>query len=102
MAYDAFDRLRRWILSSRTATGAADPNDYEEYLYDASGNRTSLRKRDGSILSYQYDALNRMTAKIVPFAWDSNGNLLSEATARGGPGTSSWARHRGRRLRPGR
>src|SRR3546814_6295954 len=33
---------------------------------DANGNRTSLRKRDGSTLTYQYDALNRMTKKVVP------------------------------------
>ena len=40
--------------------------DYERYGYDANGNRTTLRKRDNSLLTYQYDALNRMTAKIVP------------------------------------
>src|SRR3546814_7905083 len=28
--------------------------------------RSTLRKRDGSILSFQYDALNRMTVKTVP------------------------------------
>src|SRR3546814_10694604 len=28
--------------------------------------RLTLRKRDGSILSFQYDALNRMTVKTVP------------------------------------
>jgi len=30
------------------------------------GNWVALRKRDGSILAYQYDALGRMSAKIVP------------------------------------
>jgi hypothetical protein len=30
------------------------------------GNRTSLRKRDGAVLDFQYDVLNRMTVKVVP------------------------------------
>jgi YD repeat-containing protein len=30
------------------------------------GNRTSLRKRDGAVLSYRYDGLNRMMVKVVP------------------------------------
>ncbi len=46
--------------------GAVDTNDYEAYGYDANGNRTSLRKRDGSSLAYSYDALNRVTTKTVP------------------------------------
>jgi RHS repeat-associated protein len=46
--------------------GAVNAADYEEYGYDPVGNRTSLRRRDGSTISYQYDNLNRVTAKIVP------------------------------------
>lgn len=65
-AYDALDRLARWNFASKTTAGVASTTDYEEYGYDANGNRTSLRKRDGSTLTYQYDALNRNTAKIVP------------------------------------
>jgi len=66
MSYDGFGRQRRWTFPSKTATGTVDPNDYEEYGYDAAGNRTSLRKRDGSVLTFQYDAANRVTAKLVP------------------------------------
>jgi RHS repeat-associated protein len=40
--------------------------DYEEYGHDEVGNRTSLRKRDGTVIGYQYDDLNRMTRKTVP------------------------------------
>jgi len=64
--YDTLDRLVRWNFPSKTTAGVANPADYEEYGYDANGNRTSLRKRDGSTLTYQYDALNRNTVKIVP------------------------------------
>jgi RHS repeat-associated protein len=66
MKYDGFDRQSRWVFPSRTSPGVADQADYEQYGYDSDGNRTSLRKRDGSVLSYQYDALDRMTVKIVP------------------------------------
>ena len=65
-AYDALDRLVRWNFPSKTTAGVASTTDYEEYGYDANGNRTSLRKRDGSTLTYQYDALNRNIVKIVP------------------------------------
>jgi len=66
MKYDGFGRQQRWVFPSKTTAGVADANDYEQYLYDVTGNRTSLRKRDGSVLTFQYDALNRMIAKIVP------------------------------------
>jgi RHS repeat-associated protein len=66
MSYDGLDRQKRWIFPSKTVPGTADASDYEEYGYDSNANRTTLRKRDGSTLAYQYDALNRMTVKIVP------------------------------------
>jgi RHS repeat-associated protein len=66
MKYDAFDRQSLWMFPSKTTPGAADQSDYEQYGYDSDGNRTSLRKRDGSVLTFHYDALDRMTAKIVP------------------------------------
>lgn len=65
-AYDGHDRQTRWNFPSPTAIGSVNAADYEEYGYDANDNRTSLRKRDGSTISFQYDALNRNTAKIVP------------------------------------
>jgi RHS repeat-associated protein len=66
MTYDGHDRQTHWTFPSKTTVGQVNAADYEQYSYDANGNRTSLRKRDGSVLTYQYDALNRMTAKIVP------------------------------------
>lgn len=66
MTYDGHDRQARWYFPSPATTGVASTTDYEEYGYDADGNRTSLRKRDGSVITYQYDALNRNTVKIVP------------------------------------
>lgn len=61
--YDGFDRLILWAFPSTTTPGAASTTDFEQYGYDANGNRTSLRKRDGREIDYAYDALNRVTAK---------------------------------------
>jgi RHS repeat-associated protein len=81
LVYDGFDRLSQWMLpavalpgsfnpaspsTALSTSGAVNASDYEEYQYDANGNRTSFRKRDASTLTYSYDALNRMTAKVVP------------------------------------
>lgn len=61
--YDGHDRRLRWRFPSKTAVGQVSADDYEQYSFDASGNRTSLRKRDGQTIGYAYDALNRMTVK---------------------------------------
>lgn len=66
MGYDSFGRIIRWTMPSKTSVGTTDANDYEAYGYDANGNRTSVRKRDGRNIVYAYDALNRVTSKVVP------------------------------------
>jgi RHS repeat-associated protein len=66
MAYDGFDRQIQWTFPSPTSPGAVNGGDYESYTYDANGNRLSLRKRDGTTITFGYDALNRLTAKTVP------------------------------------
>lgn len=81
LRYDGRDRQVRWVFPSTTkpsayndatpasalaSAGSVNESNYEAYDYDANGNRTSLRKRDGSTLTYAYDALNRMTLKVVP------------------------------------
>lgn len=62
-AYDGFDRLAAWYFPSTATPGAASTTDHEAYGYDANGNRTSLRKRDGRTIGYSYDALNRLISK---------------------------------------
>jgi YD repeat-containing protein len=66
LIWDGFDRQRRWIFPSPTLIGQANQGDYEEYAYDAAGNRTSLRRRDGRSVAFAYDALNRVTARTYP------------------------------------
>lgn len=64
--YDGLDRLVQWNFPDKTSVGTVSASDYEAYGYDAAGNRTSLRKRDGRTLTYTYDNLNRVVTKIVP------------------------------------
>lgn len=64
--YDGHDRLKRWRFPSLTTSGQSSTTDYEEYGYDVGGRRTSLRKRDGSAISFTYDPLSRVTTKTVP------------------------------------
>lgn len=64
--YDGFDRLVQWNFPDKVTPGAVDASDYEAYAYDPDGNRLSLRKRDGTSISYTYDALNRVTSKLAP------------------------------------
>ncbi|MFK0298744.1 RHS repeat domain-containing protein [Brevundimonas sp. NPDC090276] len=66
MTYDGFDRQIAWNFPSMTTPGQVSATDYEAYGYDVKGNRTSLRKRDGRTITYTYDALNRLTSKIIP------------------------------------
>jgi RHS repeat-associated protein len=65
--YDGFDRLLR-LAFPLPALGAQAPNpdDYEQYTYDAGDNLLSRRLRDGQEITFQYDALGRQTVKTVP------------------------------------
>ena len=101
--YDGHGRQDRWTFPSTTrpssfddstaasaisTAGSVNSSDYEEYGYDANGNRTSLRKRDassggylsGGTITYQYDALNRMTVKVVPERTSGAQGLTSAQT----------------------
>ncbi|HYG46791.1 MAG TPA: RHS repeat-associated core domain-containing protein [Allosphingosinicella sp.] len=70
LRYDGHDRQTCWIFPSKATAGAlggdCSTGDFESYGYDAHGNRTSLRKRDGSTILYTYDALNRVVLKDAP------------------------------------
>ena len=85
LRYDGHGRQDRWTFPSAAppasrptpyddstqatalaTAGSVNAADYEAYSYDAAGNRTNLRKRDGSVLAYIYDNLNRVIVKAVP------------------------------------
>jgi RHS repeat-associated protein len=64
--YDAYKRLQNWYFPSKTTAGQYEPSDYEQYGFDANGNRTTLRKRDGRTITYDYDNLNRVIQETYP------------------------------------
>ena len=80
--YDSLDRLERVYYPvsglpnptynpstpATAASSAAAPNagDYEAFTYDKNGNKLTWRRRDGLVISYTYDKLNRQILKDVP------------------------------------
>lgn len=84
--YDGHDRMNYMFFPSATLPGEANGSDYEQYTLDANGNRTSVRRRDGQVINYTYDALNRMTLKDLPgtepdvtYAYDNLGRMTQAA-----------------------
>ncbi|HWU79116.1 MAG TPA: RHS repeat-associated core domain-containing protein, partial [Caulobacter sp.] len=102
LVYDGFDRLEfqyfpspvRCAVSQSPCVGASSTTDYEQYVYDANGNRKRLRKRDGAWIDYEFDALNRMTRKsgaqvaTVDYKYDLTGNARSTTFNSNGDGVS--------------
>ncbi len=68
--YDGFNRLSKVEYPVTTlGANASDPADAESYTYDANGNRLTLTKRDeATVISFSYDALNRMATKTFAAA----------------------------------
>jgi RHS repeat-associated protein len=65
--YDGFDRVAKTRLPDTTkGAGTSSTTDYTQPTYDANGNVTSIRLRDGTSIGFTYDTLNRPTAKNLP------------------------------------
>lgn len=65
--YDGHDRLSRTRMPGTTqGAGTSSTTDYEELSYDAGGNVTSRRLRDGNSIALSYDVLNRLTTRDLP------------------------------------
>jgi RHS repeat-associated protein len=97
-AYDGHDRRVKWTFPSTISAGSVNASDYEQYSYDANGNRVNLRKRDGRTIVYAYDALNRVTSKTYPsggardvhYTYDLRGlQLTAKFDSPSGPGVAS-------------
>lgn len=65
--YDGHDRLSKTSYPIPTlGVLASSTTDYEQLTYDNNDNISQRRLRDGQLINYSYDALNRMTIKDVP------------------------------------
>ena len=86
---DGLDRLSQTQYRYATKGGGTSNSwDYEQLGYDANGNATSRRLRDGNSIAFSYDTLNRVTAKDLPgsepdvsYAYDLAGRMTSAATS---------------------
>jgi len=86
--YDGHDRLSLTRMPHPTIHNSSQPTDYEELIYDSASNVTSRRLRDGTIIAYSYDYLNRLTTKNLPgseldvsYGYDVLGRVTSSATS---------------------
>jgi RHS repeat-associated protein len=64
--YDGHDRLYRTNFPDPFTDGASSATDFEQVAYDANGNVTQQRLRDGQLIGFSYDNLDRMTFKDLP------------------------------------
>ena len=64
--YDGHDRLVKLRFPSKTTAGTSSTTDYEQYTYDANGNKLTERRRDGQTVTITYDDLNRRTFRDAP------------------------------------
>lgn len=86
--YDGHGRLlqTRYPMPTKGAN-AASTTDYEQLGYDANGNVTGQRLRDGTNITLTYDNLNRVTLKDLPgtdtdvtYTYDLLGRPMTAAT----------------------
>lgn len=93
--YDGHDRLLKTAYPSPTLPGTSSAGDFEQFGYDGNGNLTSWRRRDGLVIGYGFDTMNRLIAKDLPgaepdagFAYDIRGRRTQ--AVQGGQ-TLTWA-----------
>lgn len=67
---DGHGRLKSFVIGS-ICPAITGSKGCEQYVYDANDNVTKWTRRDGAIISYTYDNLNRVTQKTAPTAADS-------------------------------
>ena len=86
--YDGLNRLAAVIENAVAgATPDHQTNLRTEYSYDPVGNRLTITDANGNITTFEYDALNRLVAKIDPlnheasYGYDAVGNrvLMTDA-----------------------
>ncbi len=64
--YDGHDRLYRTNFPHPSTDGVSSTTDYEQSTYDANSNITQRRLRDGQLINFSYDNLDRVTLKDLP------------------------------------
>jgi RHS repeat-associated protein len=80
--FDGFDRLTKTRFPDATSGTVSSTTDYEALSYDAVGNVTQRRLRDGKLINLVYDNLNRLRVKDMPsperditYTYDARGGM---------------------------
>lgn len=74
--YDGFDRRTYAVYPVYTpGQNASNGGDYEQLTYDSNSNVVSRRLRDGQMIGYNYDGLDRLTLLTVPGAGIDDTNV---------------------------
>ena len=82
--YDGHDRKLKTLYPNPTTVNSSSATDYEQYGFDANGNVTSVRKRNGQTVTLAYDNLNRLLTRSYPTVADNvsfSYDLLGRRTA---------------------
>ncbi|MNM93630.1 tRNA3(Ser)-specific nuclease WapA precursor [compost metagenome] len=59
------------MFPDKNLTNTSDFTNYEEYSYDPNGNLLTQRRRNGQVLTFEYDDLDRQIARNYPNAADN-------------------------------
>ncbi|SFK68504.1 RHS repeat-associated core domain-containing protein [Caulobacter sp. UNC279MFTsu5.1] len=94
--YDGLDRLAK-VRYPNASGGGSSTTDYDGYCYDEAGNRKTWRRRDStaaldcSVVTFTYDALNRVQNGLrgEAYGYDNLGRRTS-ATYGGGATTATY------------
>lgn len=98
LRYDSYGRLWRRVYPHPTARGSVNESDYNEYTYAENGTLRTERKRDGTVVTFDNDALNRPVSKsfsdpamaAVYYNYDLRGlALYSRFGSDSGPGETN-------------
>ncbi len=93
--YDPYMRLSAIfypVLSGEGVTGESSTTDYKSFNYDANGNIVQERLRDGTVIGFGYDALNRKVTEDrsgvgidhdLTYTYDLQGNMLTASDVAG-------------------
>lgn len=69
--YDGFDRKARTLFPDKVTPNTSSATDFEQYDYDANSNVTAMRNRNGQVIGFAYDDLNRQVARTYPDSADN-------------------------------
>ena len=93
--YDGFDRKNKTRFPDKVTANTSSTTDYEQYGFDANGNVTSVKKRNGQTVTLVYDNLNRLLTRSYPtatdnvsYSYDLLGRRLTSGYADGSSSTS--------------